>query len=216
MYAYTVNNPLANVDPDGRDAIAVNFGNMASGMGHWAIISVNRDGSATFSEYGPRGGGKPAYPGQYTSYGLATKVTVGSNGLPSPETLAAVQGELSQEEGQPQASISLAYYRTSESETASLNAYIQAAQRAQSGGSAPFYLVGVWDCRDYCLGGLRAAGVSTGHNVNLNLAPNFLFQFLQSRAVATYPKKPAKPKKKKEDVRSTICWGKLDGGCRPE
>ena len=149
MYAYAVNNPLSYVDPDGRDAIAVDFGNMAVGMGHWGIISVNRDGGATFSEFGPRGGAKPAYPGQYTSYGLDTKVTVGSNGVPTPETLAAVQKELAQHEGQPQGSISLAYYKTSDAETASLNGYIQAAIQAQVKGDTPFYFVGFNDCRDY-------------------------------------------------------------------
>ncbi len=203
MYAYAVNNPLSYVDPDGRDAIAVNFGNMAVGMGHWAIISVNRDGSATFSEFGPRGGAKPAYPGQYTSYGLATKITA-----PTPEILAAVQGELAQHEGQPQGSISLAYYKTSDAETASLNAYIQAAIQAQSKDQAPFYFVGLNDCRDYCLAGLHAAGIETSHYANLNLAPNFLFQFLESTANATYP---SQPKKKKEKVDTKICYAGQPG-----
>jgi len=209
MYTYAVNNPLSYVDPDGRDAIVVNFANMAVGMGHRAVISVNRDGSATFSEFGPRGGAKPEYPGQYTSYGMSTKVTVGSNGLPTPETLAAVQKELAQHEGQSQGSISLAYYKTSDAETTSLNAYIQAARQAQAKGDAPFYSVGVWDCRDYCLGGLHAAGVNTGNYVHLNLAPNFLFQFLQSAADMTYP-----PEKKKEEVTSKVCYVDLKGKTR--
>lgn len=203
MYAYAVNNPLLYVDPDGRDAIAVNFGNMAVGMGHWAIISVNRDGSATFSEFGPRGGAKPAYPGQYTSYDLATKITA-----PTPEVLAAVQKELAQHEGQPQGSISLAYYKTSDAETASLNAYIQAAIQAQAKDKTPFYFVGFNDCRDYCLAGLHAAGITTSHYANLNLAPNFLFQFLESTANATYP---SEPKKKKEKVDTTICYAGQPG-----
>src|SRR3569833_1795643 len=163
MYTYGVNNPLSYVDPDGRDAIAVNFGSLAVGMGHWAIISVNRDGSATFSEFGPRGGGKPVYPGQYTSYSLDTKITA-----PTPEVLAAVQRELAQREGQSQGSISLAYYKTSDAETTSQNTYIQAAIRAQANDKAPFYLVGVNDCRDYCLTGLHTAGITTSHYANLN------------------------------------------------
>jgi RHS repeat-associated protein len=203
MYTYAVNNPLSYVDPDGRDAIAVNFGNMAVGMGHWAIISVNRDGSATFSEFGPRGGAKPAYPGQYTSYDLATKIT-----SPTPDILAAVQKELAQHEGQSQGSISLAYYKTSDAETASLNAYIQAAIQAQAKNNAPFYFVGFNDCRDYCLAGLHAAGITTSHYANLNLAPNFLFQFLESTANATYP---SQPKKKKEKVDTKICYAGQPG-----
>jgi hypothetical protein len=201
MYAYAVNNPLSYVDPDGRDAIAVNFGNMAVGMGHWAIISVGNDGSATFSEFGPRGRAKPAYR-QYTSYDLSTKVSA-----PTPEVLAAVQKELAQHEGQPQGSISLAYYKTSDAETASLNAYIQAARQAQAKGDAPFYFVGFNDCRDYCLAGLHAAGITISHYANLNLAPNFLFQFLKSEANATYPSQP----KKKEKVDTTICYAGQPG-----
>jgi RHS repeat-associated protein len=206
MYAYAVNNPLLYVDPDGRDAIAVNFGNLAVGMGHWAIISVNRDGSATFSEFGPRGGSKPAYPGQYTSYRLNSKVTVGSNGIPAADTLSAVQKELAQHEGQPQGSISLAYFKTSDAETASLNAYIQAAIQAQAKGNAPFYFVGFNDCRDYCLAGLHSAGITTSHYANLNFSPNFLFQFLESTADTTYPSQP-----KKEKVDTKICYAGQPG-----
>lgn len=69
-------------DPGGKDAIAVGFKTLAAGAGHAAVISVHRDGSATFGSYGPRGGGKPIYPGEYVVQGLATKVAFGSDGTP--------------------------------------------------------------------------------------------------------------------------------------
>jgi RHS repeat-associated protein len=50
MYSYAVNKPLAYVDPDGRDAIAVNFTNGAHGFGHAGIISVHKDGTATYAD----------------------------------------------------------------------------------------------------------------------------------------------------------------------
>jgi len=81
MYAYVRNNPLAFTDPDGRDAIAVGFKTLAVHAGHAALISVHRDGSATFGSYGPRGGGIPVWVGQYVVQDLKTTVKFGAEVL---------------------------------------------------------------------------------------------------------------------------------------
>jgi RHS repeat-associated protein len=210
MYAYAVNNPLAYVDPDGKDAVVVNFSKLAVGLGHWGIISVNRDGSATFAEFGPRGGSKPFYPGDYRIYALKTKIAVGANGIPSVDTFNAIQSELAATESQPQDSISLAYFKTTDSETASLNAYIDAAREKEQKGNVPFYFVGFSDCVEFVASGLNAAGQGS-KDYSLNISPNLVFDLLlRPNAAANHPsKKPKKPKKPKEEVTVTIDYEEI-------
>lgn len=217
QYAYAVNNPLAFVDPDGRDAVAVNFSKLAGGMGHSAITSVHRDGSATLGEYGPRGGGKLFYTGQYTTRALNTKIAFGSDGLPTKESFAALTTELAGAENQPSTSISLAYYKTADWETAALDAYIQAAALREQQGKTPFYAVGFNDCRNFCLTGLRTARVEPGHYVNANISPNWIMRLLAAQADASYSgssgeKKTRQPSKHpRPKVDSKICFAGQPG-----
>jgi RHS repeat-associated protein len=105
MYAYAVNNPLFYVDPDGRDAIAVGFSKLASGLGHAAVISVHKDGTAEYGDFGPATPGSPVDAGKYNVFGLKTKIDFDSTGLPTQQSLAAVTKELAGTENQPETSI---------------------------------------------------------------------------------------------------------------
>jgi RHS repeat-associated protein len=178
MYSYGLNNSLMYVDPDGRDAIVVNYSKMAVGMGHQAIISVHADGRATFAEFGPKGFSFPVKWGQHNVRALETKVSLGANGLPTDASYAALIKELAGNEEQPSDSISLAYFKTSDADTAALDSYIN---WTSSGWSFP-YIVDFYDCRAYVLAGLQAAHVNYGSHADLGLAPNFIFDLLAQQA----------------------------------
>jgi hypothetical protein len=125
-------------------------------------ISVIRDGSTTFSEFGPRDWAIVARRVQILQ--SRYKITGDSNGVATAETLAVVQ-KIAKCEGQPQGSISLAYYHTSDGETAILNVFIQATIQVQVQGEPPFCF-NAW--RDYCLAGRHAASLTASHYANLN------------------------------------------------
>jgi RHS repeat-associated protein len=146
MYAYAMNNPLSYVDPDGRDAIAVGFKTLAAGAGHAALISVRRDGSATFGSYGPRGGGKPVWPGQYVVQPLKTQVKFGSDGAPLVGSLAVLAGEVADLEGVDPSTVDIDYFMTSDTDTQILDQYLADLSK-RSGG---LYVVGMHDCIEVC------------------------------------------------------------------
>lgn len=170
---------------------------------------LHRDG-ATIRDYGPKGGGKPFFPGAYTIRQLKTKVAFSSDGTPTAESYAALVNELAAEEGQAKDTISLAHFKTAEWETVALDSYLEAARQRQLNGDAPFYAVGFNDCRNFCLSGLRSAGVDYGHTSNANIPPNWIIGILSDIADSSFSngqKSTRKPSgNPRPDVKSTICF----------
>jgi RHS repeat-associated protein len=120
-YSYGVGNPLTFIDPDGRDAIVVNYSQGGGGYGHQGVVVVRSDGSATSSDYGPlKPGGERVQPGVVNTTRLATRVTFDSRGLPTSESLENLARDLEKPEEAPAGSVRLAYFRTSAVETAAL------------------------------------------------------------------------------------------------
>lgn len=210
MYAYATSNPLTLFDPDGRDAVTATFSKLAGGAGHVAVMSVHRDGSATYAQFGPRGGGKPASPGQIDVIPLKTRIQFDDTGVPTGESFAKLTHELSTIEGQHMNSISLAYFKTTEAETVALDAYLEEARRTQESRKSPFYLVGYSDCIHFCVVGLQKAGI--GFHASPGLIPNvtsgqFAFWAHWSYNGSTGGKKKGAGAEKTPDVHSTICFG---------
>ncbi len=106
--------------------------------------------------------------------------------------------------------MSLAYFKTSDSETAALDAYFDSIrQYSQSRASwLNLYVVGAHDCAEVCNVALSKAGIGRGSEVGD--IPNLLFNWMfLSQSHASYSGETGKVKKNKErelkpDVHSTI------------
>ena len=165
MYAYALNNPLAYTDPDGRDAIAVVFSKMAVHMGHAGVGSVHHDGRGTFADFAPRNGPRPHGAGRYGFIDYKTQITYGADGKPTKESLTALTNEIADDEQQPRDSVTLVYFKTSDAETAALDAYINNARAIEAKGATPSYTTGIRDCMSFCANGLAAAGKMGGSSM---------------------------------------------------
>ena len=210
MYAYAVNNPLLYTDPDGRDAVVANFNTLALGAGHLGAISVHRDGSATYGDYAPRGGGKPIWGGVYQVVSLGTKLTFESDGIPTATSLAALAGEVAKLDNVDPSTVSLAYYKTSDAETASLDQYLESLRvfKDSSLSWLSLYVVGAHDCAEVCNIAMSKAGIGRGSE-GADI-PNLLFNWMYvPNANASYSGetgtvKKNKNREKKPDVHSTF------------
>ena len=196
-YTYGMNNPLFYVDPDGRDAIAVNFLNAVPVGGHEGLIVVHSDGSATYARFGPKGGNKPFGPGQVDTQTLKP-VQFKADGLPtdaSYKQLAAEVGKI----GQPADDVGFNYFKTSETDSILLQDWIRRIKEASDKGQAPDYDVTRQNLCDFLYRGLIA-----GHAINkdqpVNRTPNRLFMILSLLATENYPKPGWAPRPPKEKV----------------
>ena len=183
MYAYGLNNPLSFTDSDGRDAAAVNFSKEIAIVGHEGIMSVHSDGTVVYARFGPLGGNRATGPGQVQSFTLKAKVQFDGNGRPTSDSLNEVKKELATtgpEKGQDPSSIRLNYFKTTASETANLDAWIQQQQDISNSGKYHEYDVKSTNCTWFCARGLVAAGALDQNQANqASPAPNGFWRQLQ-------------------------------------
>ncbi|HWR35441.1 MAG TPA: hypothetical protein VN622_06180 [Clostridia bacterium] len=200
LYSYAVNNPLTFIDPDGKDAIAVNLVNGVPGGGHQAIIVVHPDGSATYARFGPKGGNAASGPGEVGEKQLSP-VQFQSNGLPTDASYKQLAKEVADFEGQPASTVGFNYFKTSDADTMALQNWMDQMKALSDAGKAPDYQVNTQNCATFCIAGLLTAHAI--ENKNLSIIPNRLFMLLSRLAVENWTWQGRTPKEK---VTHKICW----------
>lgn len=193
MYVYAANNPLSYTDPDGKAAVAVNFVNEIPVGGHEGIIVIHDDGRATYARYGPVGGNRLSGQGEVTVQPLRA-VQLRPDGLPTDSSYKQLAEDVAKVEGQPAATVGFNYFRTTETESISLEQWMYQMKALSDRGEAPCYDVAVQNCATFTIAGLLRANAIK--NENISIIPNRLFMLLWTRAAENYTwegrKKPTK------------------------
>jgi len=208
MYAYVLNNPLAFVDPDGRDAIVVNFSSEVPLAGHAGIISVHHDGTAEYGRFGPASPGSPVGTAQVLTAALPN-VAFGPDGSPTQGSYRAIAKAVAGIENQDPNSVRMAYFKTSEADTLALDIWLKNKQDASNRHSLFPYLGLGNNCADFCINGLSAARALTpGQAANASTVPNLLFLELAGTASSVSTGATRQPK---EQVTEKVCYEGADG-----
>ncbi len=193
LYTYGVNNPLVNVDPDGRDAIAISFSDYrAQGplgihypfTGHAAVITIDSHGKTRMYEYG-----RYDKPGEK---GVVRRVSVPDvvmkDGKPTDASMKNLMGAVAKSEKNYQGTIDGAYFRTSDKQTQDINNYAAGREGQNSDPNRTPYNTGVVgdanNCATFARDAVGAGGVDVSNAAN-DIRPASTVSDLQKTADET-------------------------------
>ncbi len=210
MYAYVVNNPTKYVDPDGRDAIAVNFVSEVPLGGHEGIILVRSDGSAKYARFGPQQANSAVDKGKITEVNLKSSVQFQPNGLPTDASYKQLAGEVAGVEGVNPSTVGFNYFKTSEADSIALDNWM----KEWSSHQAPDYAFNGQNCTAFCIAGLIRGGAINTQNLGRGaLVPDRLFLLLSHLADENWTWQGRQ--ERKLNPHSTSCLKRADGTCVP-
>ena len=182
-YVYGMDNPLSFTDPDGLDAIAVNFSKEVGFWivqgGHEGIVEVDRaSGQATYARFGPLGGPDSVGNGEGEVQTVELPpLTFRSDDLPTDASYRALTTQLASIEGQDASTVRLNYFKTSPADTLALKNWINGIYAASKARKAPRYDVAKQNCAVFTICGL-IAGRAIKSDTKISLVPNTLFDLL--------------------------------------
>jgi RHS repeat-associated protein len=197
LYGYGLNNPLKYVDPDGQEAIAIQYPgfevhsrNSLPGvpLGHGGVVIVAKDGSTHYFEYGRYAGPDGLMRTQPTP-----PVERDATGDITPESMTNLLKALSQEAGRG-GQVDALVIQTTELQDDVMEAYLESRLKQNSDPKRQKYDIGSHNCGTLICDTLHAAQAATVPQKFLVMqSPAAVFRllwslYLDSQAVSYDPK----------------------------
>jgi RHS repeat-associated protein len=214
MYAYGLNNPLSNVDPDGNEVIPITYpgyqvayhGTHTLPLGHSGVVLVDRDGTTHYFEFGRYAGPDGLTRNAGANNTPTPSVERDASGNITQDSMNKLLGTLSTASGKGGAVDALVIPTTS-AEDASILAYLKARQATDGKPGADKYkLFGGHNCGTLACEAMHAGGMQapTIHNL-VNPFGNF------QSIWGMYPNAPAYQYQPKEHVTVRLIFDTGDG-----
>lgn len=215
QYSYAANNPLKYVDPDGLEAVAINYpgyqvgvrGNFTLPLGHAGVVIVRKDGSTHYFEYGRyngpvgevRNAGKDNVATPSVQRDSSGKITAASM-----KQLLSTLSEAAGKGGQVEALV----FQTAGIEDMVMEAYLRARQRENTDPKRKHYsLFGGYNCGTLICEAFDSAGRPAPASRS-GYTPSDIFGQLR---LYFEPSQEFRFTPKKEKVTSRICFSDEEG-----
>jgi len=162
LYAYAVNNPLINIDPDGKDAIAIVFPNYKiqtpmgklGGIGHARVVTIDSKGHTKYFEYGRYDKEQKGLVNERT----VPSVVMGSDGKPTTDSMNKLMKSISDQAGQG-GKIEGAYFKANDQQTQKMDDYAEGRLGQNNDPNRTPYSLDDNHCGTFMDGTIEAGGI---------------------------------------------------------